>query len=108
MRFLLLLATAAAAQTPPDGAKLLRAGKTAEARALLERYVGERPGDAEGWFQLARTHLAEFHLTGSRVVVDLAIESLAAALKRNPDHVYALKAKSVLHARAELLHYDPN
>lgn len=108
MRFLFILTIAAAAQTPPDGAKLLRAGKTAEARALLERYVRTSPDDAEGWFQLARTHLADFHLTGSRVAVDLAIESLAAALKRNPDHVYALKSKSVLHARAELLHYDPN
>jgi tetratricopeptide (TPR) repeat protein len=92
--------------------RLLRAGKTAEARAELNRHLALHPRDAEGWFQLARTHLADFAREAdagkNRISVDLAIEALAAALKENPEHVYALKAKSVLHARAELLHYDPN
>lgn len=93
-------------------ARLLRSGKTAEARGELNRHLRLHPRDAEAWFQLARTHLADFAQSGdaakNRISVDLAIEALAAALKENPDHVYALKAKSVLHARAELLHYDPN
>jgi len=93
-------------------ARLLRSGKTAEARAELNRHLLSHPRDPEAWFQMARTHLADFAQSSdagkNRISIDLAIESLAAALKENPDHVYALKAKSVLHARAELLHYDPN
>lgn len=92
--------------------RLLRAGKTAEARAGITAHLQLHPHDAEAWFQLARTHLADFALSNdadkNRVSIDLAVEALANALKENPDHVYALKAKSVLHARAELLHYNPN
>ena len=36
------------------------------------------------------------------------MESLDAALKHNPDHIPALRAKAVIHARAELLYYDPD
>jgi len=95
-----------------EAAKLLRSGKAAEARTMLQRHLQAKPTDAEAWFQLARTHLADFARSSdssmNRVAVSLAIEALAAALRENPNHVYALKAKSVLHARAELLHYDPN
>lgn len=116
LTLLLLISTVwAGAQgaDPLAGAtRMLRAGKTGEARAELNRRLAQNPRDAEAWFQLARTHLADFGREAdagkNRISVDLAIEALAAALKENPDHVYALKAKSVLHARAELLHYDPN
>lgn len=104
-----------AAQAPDPLAvatRLLRSGKTAEARRELNVHLRAHPKDPEAWFQLARTHLADFAQSSdaakNRISIDLAIEALAAALKENPDHVYALKAKSVLHARAELLHYDPN
>lgn len=94
-------------------ATLIREGKTAEARALLNRHLKEHPQDAEAWHQLARSHLTDFYDGGGdpvkkRVSLSLALEALAATLSRNPDHVYALRAKSVIHARAELLHYDPN
>jgi hypothetical protein len=36
------------------------------------------------------------------------MESLENTLRRDANHVFALKAKSVFHARAELLFYDPN
>jgi tetratricopeptide (TPR) repeat protein len=36
------------------------------------------------------------------------MEALANTLGRNPDHIPALKAKAVIHARAELLYYDAN
>jgi tetratricopeptide (TPR) repeat protein len=36
------------------------------------------------------------------------MESLSAALKRNKDHIPSLRAKAVVHARAEFLYYDPN
>lgn len=92
---------------------LIREGKTAEARTFLNRHLKENPGDAEAWYQLARTHLTDFFEGGGdpvkkRVSLSLALEALGAALNRNPDHLYALRAKSVIHARAELLHYDPN
>ena len=107
-----LIAWAQMADPLAGPARLLRSGKTAEARAELNGYLQTHPRNPEAWFQLARTHLADFAQSAdagkNRISIDLAIESLAAALKENPDHVYALKAKSVLHARAELLHYDPN
>ncbi|MBI2689652.1 MAG: VCBS repeat-containing protein [Acidobacteria bacterium] len=92
--------------------RLIRAGKTVEARKELDSYLRLHPRDAEAWFQMARTRLADFaqstDAAKNRISIDLAIEALATALREKPDHVYALKAKSVLHARAELLHYDPN
>lgn len=111
-----LLAAALATGQGPDplagATRLLRSGKTAEAREALNAHLRLHPKDAEAWFQLARTHLADFaqstDAAKNRISIDLAIEALAAAIKENPEHVYALKAKSVLHARAELLHYDPN
>lgn len=92
---------------------LIREGKTEQARTLLNQYLKEHPQDAEAWHQLARSHLTDFYDGGGdpvkkRVSLSLALEALAATLNRNPDHVYALRAKSVIHARAELLHYDPN
>lgn len=112
--FCLAAALALAQRTDPltEATRLLRSGKTAESRAALDRHLRLQPHDAEAWFQLARTHLADFaqstDAAKNRVSIDLAIEALAAALRENPSHVYALKAKSVLHARAELMHYDPN
>lgn len=92
---------------------LIREGKTGEARTFLNAYLKQHPEDAEAWHQLARSHLTDFFEGGGdpvkkRVSLSLALEALGAALNRNPDHVYALRAKSVIHARAELLHYDPN
>ena len=92
-----------------DVADLIRRGDTAEARRKVEAYLKLHPNDAEGWYQLARAHLTDFYgKNGGRVSLGLAMEALAAAIKANPDHVYALRAKSVIHARAELLYYDPN
>ena len=113
-RFLVAAAIAWGQTSDPlaEPARLLRSDKTAEARAVLNRHLQTHPRDPDAWFQMARTHLADFARSSdvgkNRISIDLAIESLAAALKENPEHVYALKAKSVLHARAELLHYDPN
>jgi hypothetical protein len=36
------------------------------------------------------------------------MEALENVLRRNADHIPALKSKAVIHARAELLYYDPN
>jgi tetratricopeptide (TPR) repeat protein len=112
---LFIVALSAFAQPPnplAQATRLLRSGKTAEARTELNNYIRQHPKDPEAWFQLARTHLADFaqstDAAKNRISIDLAIEALAAAIKENPDHVYALKTKSILHARAELLHYDPN
>ncbi len=91
---------------------LLREGKTAEARKELEEQRGLRPNDAEVLYQIARSHLIDFYQQSDpekrRVSLALAMEDLAATLARNPDHIPALRAKAVIHARAELLYYDPN
>ncbi len=91
---------------------LLRQAKTAEARLELERMLRETPDDAELHYQMARSHLMDFYASGDaaarRVSLSLAMEALGNTLRRNPDHIPALKAKSVIHARAELLYYDPN
>ena len=91
---------------------LLREGKTKEARETLVRLLRQNPDDAEVRYQIARSHLMDFYTerdpARQRVALSLAMEELAATLKRNADHVYALKAKSIIHARAELLYYDPN
>jgi tetratricopeptide (TPR) repeat protein len=91
---------------------LLRMGDTAEARRELEILRRQRPDDPEILYQIARSHLMDFHNNGRperrRVSLSLAMEMLDAVLKRSPDHIPALRAKAVIHARAELLYYDPN
>jgi tetratricopeptide (TPR) repeat protein len=91
---------------------LLREGKTAEARKELEQQRKLRPDDAEVLYQIARSHLLDFYRLQDperrRISLGLAMETLNAVLKLNPDHIPALRAKAVIHARAELLYYDPN
>jgi tetratricopeptide (TPR) repeat protein len=95
-----------------DAMELLRDAKTAEARKLLEEQRKLHPDDAEIIYQIARSYLLDFYRLQEpdqrRVSLALAMEELAAALKHNPDHIPALRAKAVIHARAELLYYDPN
>ena len=91
---------------------LIREGKTAEARQDLERQRAERPDDAEILYQIARSYLSDFYSEEDyerrRVALSLAMETLDSTLKRNADHIPALRGKSVIHARAELLFYNPN
>ena len=91
---------------------LMRDGKTSEARVEMERERAAHPQDAEVGFQIARSFLLDFYRetdpTKRRLALAQAMENLAAALARNPDHIPALRAKAMLHARAELLYYDPN
>jgi FOG: TPR repeat len=91
---------------------LLRAGKTSEARKELEQQRQLRPADPEVLYQIARSYLLDFYQGQQpekrRVSLALAMEMLNATLKQNADHIPALRAKSVIHARAELLYYDPN
>lgn len=91
---------------------LLRQGRTGDARQEINRLLEASPSDAELHYQLARTYLTEFY-SGSdpvkrRVSLNLAMEALSNALRRAPDHIPALKAKAIIHARAELQFYDPN
>src|SRR2546422_2376647 len=91
---------------------LLRAGKTAEARKELEQQRKLRPDDPEVPFQMARSYLMDFYREENperrRVSLALAMETLDSVLKHDPDHIPALRAKAVIHARAELLYYNPN
>lgn len=91
---------------------LLRDGKTAEARTELNRLLKTNPDDPDIHYQIARSYLMEWNTlrdpARQRVALGLAMESLTATLKRNPDHIYALRAKAVIHARPELLFYNPN
>jgi tetratricopeptide (TPR) repeat protein len=91
---------------------LLREGKTEEARRDLEQQRKARPNDPDLLYQIARSYLLDFYRVDDpekrRVALGLAMETLAAVLKANPDHIPALRAKAVIHARAELLYYDPN
>src|SRR5260370_21120830 len=91
---------------------LLREGKTVEARQELEGQRKLRPDDAEVLYQIARSYLIDFYKDHEperrRTSLGLAMEMLNGALKRNPDHIPALRAKAVIHSRAELLYYDPN
>lgn len=91
---------------------LLRDGKTAEARTELNRLLRQNPDDPEIHYQIARSYLMEWNTlrdpAKQRVALGLAMESLDATLKRNPDHIYALRVKAVIHARPELLYYNPN
>ncbi|MDX1984858.1 MAG: hypothetical protein SFV51_31590, partial [Bryobacteraceae bacterium] len=92
--------------------KLLRQSRTEAARQELAALVAASPDDAELQYQLARSHLLDFYeqreARRRRISLALALEALDSALRRNPDHIPALKSKAVIHARAELLHYDPN
>ena len=91
---------------------LLREGKTDEARTELEIQRKLRPTDPEVVYQIARAYLMDFYSGQDpekrRVSLGLAMESLSSVLKLNPDHIPALRAKALIHARAELLFYNPN
>ena len=91
---------------------LLRESKTEEARKELEAQRKLNPNDAEIAYQIARSYLMEFYGGDDperrRIALGLAMESLSSALKLNPDHIPALRAKALIHARAELLFYNPN
>ncbi len=94
----------------PDPRVLLREGRTAEARAVLDR---SKADDADSWYQRARSYLLDFHQTEEspikrRQALALAMEALSTALARDANHIPSLRAKAVVHARAELLYYDPN
>jgi tetratricopeptide (TPR) repeat protein len=92
--------------------ELLRQGKTAEARQELETQRKLRPDDAEVLYQIARAYLIDFYRQNEpelrRKSLTLAMEHLDSALRRDPDNIPALRAKAVIHARAEFLYYDPN
>jgi len=87
---------------------LLREGKTADARKLLEK----APDSAEVRYQIARSYLADFYggtdPKQQRIALALAMEALNSTLKSNANHIPAMRAKALIHARAELLYYDPN
>jgi tetratricopeptide (TPR) repeat protein len=87
---------------------LLREGRTGEARAELNRLLAADPADAEIHYQIARSHLMDFFRSNDRTALGLAMEALDSTLRRNRNHVYALQTKATIHARAELLYYDPN
>jgi tetratricopeptide (TPR) repeat protein len=91
---------------------LLRAGNTADARRELEQQRKLRPDNPEVLYQIARSHLMDFYKEQDpqrrRIALALAMEVLDATLKRDANHIPALRAKAVIHARAELLYYDPN
>ncbi len=91
---------------------LLREGKTQEARKELLRLQQASPDDAEIWFQLGRSHLLDFYAMPDpakrRISLGLAMEALGTAIAKDQNHIPALRTKAILHARAELLYYDPN
>jgi tetratricopeptide (TPR) repeat protein len=103
-----------AAETSPLAPvlSLLRDGKTAEARPLLEQRLRQTPADVELLYQMARSHLIDFYSNPDpnkrRVSLSLALEWMDQVLRRDANHIPTLRAKAVIHARAELLHYDPN
>ena len=92
--------------------ELLREGNSDAARRELLALLQKDPADAELHWQLSRAYLSDFYGTPDpakgRTALALAMEALDNVLRRNPDHIPALKAKAVIHARAELLYYDPN
>jgi hypothetical protein len=55
-------------------------------------------------YQIVRSYLLDFYrgtdAEKRRVSLGLAMETLNAVLKLNPDHIPALRAKAVIHARA--------
>ncbi|MBS1826680.1 MAG: VCBS repeat-containing protein [Acidobacteria bacterium] len=91
---------------------MLREGKTAAARVELEALRKREPENAEIVFQMARSYLADFYretdAAKRRIALALAMENLGITLQKAPDHIPALRAKAMIHARAELLYYDPN
>src|SRR6266516_2537102 len=91
---------------------LLRESKTEDARKDLEAQRKLRPNDPELLYQIARSHLIDFYRLQDperrRISLALAMETLNSVLKQDPDHIPALRAKAVIHARAELLYYNPN
>ena len=91
---------------------LLRESKTAEARTELAEQRKLRPNDAEVLYQIARSYLIDFYQQSDpekrRIALSLAMENLGSTLQLDPNHIPALRAKAVIHARAELLYYDPN
>jgi tetratricopeptide (TPR) repeat protein len=91
---------------------LLRQDKSQAAREVLHGLLKGGATDPEIYYQLARSHLIDFYGAQNpeqrRISLALAMEALENTLGRSPDHVGALKAKSVIHARSELLYYDPN
>ncbi|MCS7024882.1 MAG: FG-GAP-like repeat-containing protein [Bryobacteraceae bacterium] len=95
-----------------EAALRLREGKTHAARQVLEKLRRQDPNNAEIVFQIARSYLADFYRESDagkrRLALALAMENLQSTLNKNPDHVPALRAKALIHARAELLFYDPN
>lgn len=88
---------------------LLRESRTAEARQALTPLLAT---SADARYQLARSYLLDFYRltnpTERRTALDLALEALASTLQAKADHIPALRAKAMIHARAELLHYNPN
>lgn len=112
LALLALFASGARAGTPPQVVTLIQEGRTEEARVEIERLLKSQPGDAELYFQLARSYLFDFYRAGEpsrgSAWLDQAIEALRRTLELNPNHVAALKSKASLHARPELLRYDPN
>ena len=88
---------------------LLREGKTNEARTAIDQ---AKTDDAETWYQRSRAYLLDFYQIEDpikrRNALALAMESLTAAISRDANHIPSLRAKAILHARAELLYYDPN
>jgi hypothetical protein len=91
---------------------LLRDGRTDPARAELNRLLAGDSENAEIYYQLARSYLYDSYSGNdpirARTFLNLAMEALDNALRRNQDHIPTLKAKAMIHARAELLYYDPN
>lgn len=91
---------------------LLRESKTDLARQELEIQRQLRPHDAAVLYQIARSHLLDFYRMRDpekrRIGLGLAMEALNGVLKEDPNYIPALRAKAVIHARAELPYYDPN
>jgi tetratricopeptide (TPR) repeat protein len=92
--------------------QLLREGKTADARKELEDQRKQRPNDVDVLYQIARSHLMDFYEQEKpeqrRISLSLAMELLDSILQRHPNHIPSLRAEAVIHARAELLYYNPN
>jgi tetratricopeptide (TPR) repeat protein len=95
-----------------DARLLLREGDTQKARQELHRLQQEDPENAEIWFQIGRSHLLDFYQEADpakrRISLGLAMEALGNAIARDGNHIPALRTKAILHARAELLFYDPD
>lgn len=91
---------------------LLRESRTEEARKELDLQRRLHPDDAGVIYQIARSYLLDFYQVQDpekrRISLALAMEALNSTLKVDADNIPALRAKAVIHARAELLYYDPN